>query len=241
MVSDEMAQMGFTAYHLKGAYALLIGSGVSRSAQIKTGEQILNDLISKHVAAREIDLPNDLQEWFRQEYGAEASYSAVLQKMANNKELREKALREYFEPTQDDTLNNRKSPQKEHRAVARLVQAGYIKIILTTNFDRLIEHALEEIGIQATIVDSEQSAIGLAPLQHAGAVIVKLHGDYIRGDLKNTESELSEYSPNMLKVLKRIVNEYGLIICGWSAAWDIALLETITRRQQRRYQIYYGN
>lgn len=241
MVSDEIAQLGFTAYHLKGAYALLIGSGVSRSAQILTGEQILNDLISKHVSAREIDPPNDLQEWFRQEYGAEASYSAVLQKMANNKELREKALREYFEPTQDDTLNNRKSPQKAHRAIARLVQAGYIKVILTTNFDRLVEHALEEIGIQATIVDSEQSAIGLAPLQHAGAVIVKLHGDYIRGDLKNTEGELSEYSPNMLKVLKRIVNEYGLIICGWSAAWDIALLETITRRQQRRYQLYYGN
>lgn len=41
--------------------------------------------------------------------------------------------------------------------------------------------------------------------------------------LKNTASELSQYDERITKLLDQIFDEYGLIICGWSAQWDHAL------------------
>lgn len=36
-------------------------------------------------------------------------------------------------------------PTVAHKAIANLVKHGFIKVIVTTNFDRLLERALEEI------------------------------------------------------------------------------------------------
>ena len=38
------------------------------------------------------------------------------------------------------------------RAIARLVRSGHVRVIVTTNFDRLMENALREEGIEPTVV-----------------------------------------------------------------------------------------
>jgi len=43
-------------------------------------------------------------------------------------------------------------PSPAHRAIAQLVKDGYIKVIITTNFDRLIERSLNEVGIEPTVI-----------------------------------------------------------------------------------------
>jgi hypothetical protein len=48
---------------------------------------------------------------------------------------RQQLLRQYFEPT------------PAHLAVAELVKGGYVRVILTANFDRLCERAIENEGI----------------------------------------------------------------------------------------------
>lgn len=69
--------------------------------------------------------------------------------------------------------------------------------------------------------------------------IVKLHGDYLDTRIKNTGKELAKYSPKLNALLDRILDEYGLVVSGWSAEWDIALRETIERCPSRRFTTYW--
>jgi len=51
-----------------------------------------------------------------------------------------------------------------------------------------------------------------------------LHGDYADLDQRNTIDELEKYDKPLQNLLDRILDEYGLIVCGWSADWDKALV-----------------
>src|SRR5690606_12698214 len=48
------------------------------------------------------------------------------------------------------------------------------------------------------------------------------------------------YPPQYDSLLDRIFDEYGLIVCGWSGAWDHALRAAFLRAPNRRYQIYWA-
>ena len=78
-------------------------------------------------------------------------------------------------------------PTKAHRAIAQLVKDGIMRVIITTNFDRLLENAIRNRR-RATVIKSE--ACPRRPL------LVKLHDDYLDTRIRNTESELAGYSPS---------------------------------------------
>lgn len=56
-------------------------------------------------------------------------------------------LKTYFEPTDDERKQGIKMPTLAHKSIANLVKQGFIKVIVATNFDRLLEKALNDIGI----------------------------------------------------------------------------------------------
>ena len=70
--------------------------------------------------------------------------------------------------------------------------------------------------------------------------MVKLHGDYRDTRIRNTAPELETYEAEMDELLDRIFDEYGLIICGWSAAWDKALCRAVLRSPNRRFTTYWA-
>ena len=41
-------------------------------------------------------------------------------------------------------------------------------------------------------------------------------------------------------VLDRVLDEFGLIVCGWSAEWDTALRDAIYRAKSRRYTMFWA-
>lgn len=84
-------------------------------------------------------------------------------------------------------------------------------------------------------------AIGDTPLGHTPCYIFKVHGDYLDTRLRNTAGELSAYSPEQNVLLDRILDEHGLIVCGWSADWDEALRAAITRAPSRRYPLFWAS
>ena len=49
---------------------------------------------------------------------------------------RQGLLQSFFEATDEDREATRKVPQAAHKAIASLVKAGFIRVIITTNFDR---------------------------------------------------------------------------------------------------------
>ena len=123
--------------------------------------------------------------------------------------------------------------------MARLAASGHVRVILTTNFDRLIEAALTTAGVSFDAIATEDALAGARPIGHASCVVVKLHGDYQDSRIRNTEEELAAYPDAFNALLDRVLDEYGLIICGWSATWDPALRAAIVRQRSRRYTTWW--
>jgi SIR2-like domain len=240
LAGDPLTQLSFSVYENEGAFALLLGSGLSRAAEIPTGWEITLDLIRRVAEAQGVEPQPDWAQWYRDTTGAEPNYSALLEELASSPDERRSILHSYIEPTDEDREEGRKIPTAAHRAIAELVRAGYIRVIITTNFDRVIENALREVGVEPTIVASVDALQGAEPITHSTCYILKLHGDYKDARILNTDQELSGYPPEYDRLLDRIFDEFGLIICGWSGEWDHALRAAVLRMPNRRYPVYWA-
>ena len=138
-------------------------------------------------------------------------------------------------PNDREREEGEKQPTAAHRAIASLVARGFIKVILTTNFDRLVETALTDEGVVPTILSSPDQVQGALPLIHTQCCVFKVHGDYRDTRIRNTPAELDQYPPEFDQLLDRIFDEFGLIVCGWSAEWDGALRSALIRAPSRRF------
>lgn len=237
---DALTQLAFSISENKGIFAVLLGSGLSRAANIPTGWEITLDLIRRIAAVQRVADQPDLEKWYVEHTGKEPDYSKLLEKLASTPAERRAILHAYIEPTQADREAGRKSPTAAHYAVADMVVSGHLRVIITTNFDRLMETALREHGIEPTVVSSVDALRGAEPLTHSKCYVLKLHGDYKDARILNTDGELSKYPKEFNSVLDRIFDEHGLIICGWSGEWDEALRRAMTRAPNRRYPIYWA-
>lgn len=247
---DPLTKLAFTIQANKGVYALLLGSGISSSSGIKTGWGITCDLIRRYATGKgekepafESDKERDeyWAKWYLDKENKEPDYSDLLKKLGNTPHERQSIVKSYIEPSSEESEKGLKTPTKAHHAVAKLVKNGFIKVIITTNFDRLLEQALNHVGITPTVIASEDDLLGQEPLDHSNCYIIKVHGDYKDGRIKNTTGELSKYSDEYKNLLKRIFNDYGLIVCGWSAAWDIALKQALRSAASRRYSLFWAS
>lgn len=237
---DPIVSLAFSVYSNKGVYALLLGSGISRASGIPTGWEIVLDLIRKVAELEGEDCEPDPAAWCRTKHSMEPDYSKLLDEIVKTPTERQQFLRHYFEPTDEERKQGLKLPTKAHRAIAQLVSAGYIRVIITTNFDRLTERALEEAGVTPTIISTTDQLVGAIPLAHSGATVIKLHGDYLDTRIRNTEQELAAYDKEMDAMLDRVLDEHGLIVCGWSGEWDTALRNAIARCPTRRFTTFWA-
>lgn len=163
-----------TAVHASpGVYALLLGSGVSSAARIPTGREIVASLVALAAAANDStgadgELVDPGAWWARHGGGVPLGYSSLLNALAPTAAGRSQLLRRYFEASGADRQLGRKLPTAAHLAVADLVAAGFVRVVLTTNFDRLLEVALEQRGLQPQVIHRPDQIAAMTPLVHAG-------------------------------------------------------------------------
>lgn len=238
--NDPITQLAFSVCENKSVFAVLLGSGLSRSAEIPTGWEITLDLVRRVAKAQGIPEQSDWAKWYREKAGQEPNYSALLEEIASSPDERRAILHRYIEPDEHDREEGRKTPTKAHHAIAQLVRTGHVRVIITTNFDRLMENALREQGIEPTVVASADALAGAEPLTHSRCYLLKLHGDYKDARILNTDQELTTYPDCYNGLLDRIFDEHGLIICGWSGEWDHALRAAFLRSPNRRYPVYWA-
>ena len=235
MNSSILTTLAFSIYSNKGAYALLLGAGISKASGLPSGWDIVTDLLKKLAAQNKVSDSENLEEWFREKYGCPVGYSSVLQELAKTQTERVGLMKPYFEPVGEE----RPKPTKAHYAIAKLAKKGYIRVVLTTNFDRLLETALEEEGITPQVIRFDDDIKGATPLVHSDLTVVKINGDYLDCRFRNTEDELDSYSAEMSEYLRRIFDDFGLITCGWSAQWDRGLVNIIRSSDNFRYALYF--
>ena len=154
----------------------------------------------------------DAEKWYLQSFGKAPSYSELLEALARTPDERQGLLRSYIEPTPEEEALGLKRPTESHIAIAKLVSQGLLKVIVTINFDHLIESALRDQGISPVVLDSPSDVKGAKPLDHVDCCVLKLHGDYQSPQILNTTEELSNYDPAVDRFLDRIFDDYGLIV-----------------------------
>jgi hypothetical protein len=102
-----------------------------------------------------------------------------------------------------------------------------------------MEQALADVGVQASIISTPDAVKGALPITHSPCTIIKVHGDYLDSRLKNTRDELSVYDKPLRDILDRVLDEFGLIVSGWSGEWDAALRSAVERVATHRFGTYW--
>src|SRR5216684_6165440 len=239
MSIDPTVSLALSLHAHKGLYALLLGSGISRAAGIPTGWDIVTDLARRVAQLEGHDPGEDIEGWYKSKFGTAPNYSQLIATLAPTAPERASLLREYFEPTEEEKEAGLKVPTLAHQTIAPLVSGGHIRVIITTNFDRLLERAIENEGISPIVVSSADHIEGMMPLPHVKCLVFKIHGDYLDTRIKNTPEELERYDRRTKTLLDRIFTEYGLVVCGWSGDWDIALANAVLRTTRHRFSTYW--
>lgn len=174
--------------------ALFIGSGFSREepSRIETWEAFVRQLLEAARIAPEAvsELPlADQAEIARRTLGNESYYWEW--------------LKQFF--ATGGRIN------EYHRRLARLPNP----LIITTNYDTLIEEAFREAGVGLWVVDGY---VDYRP-RHQGAQLVKIHGS-IRNpqNMVVTRSDYDRRYGNLLylELLRHLFNHYDLIFLGFS-------------------------
>ena len=237
---DPRDALATSMYAAPGVYALLVGSGMSTAGGILTGERIVDDLVRQIALQRGVPVglyEENPRAWWESQTGHQPRYDALMAQLATTDGARQALLRRYFEVRADTGAPV--APTPAHRALSELAKHGYVRVVLTTNFDTLIEQALDAAGVAVQVLQGEESIRAKIPLVHSALTLIKLHGDYRNLGLRNSPLELSSYGDEQRSLLRQVFDEYGVIAVGWSAEWDQALVRELEGTMSRRYPLYW--
>ena len=140
-------------------------------------------------------------------------------------QLAEESLGEHyfavFAPLDIETWND------GHAAIAALATTGLVRAVVTTNFDRLIELALEAAGAVPDVYCAPEDFERLAELEGseapAGIPVIKVHGSVGRAEtMVDTLRQRVLGRPKALEAaLERLFREHAVLVVGFSGA-DLA-------------------
>lgn len=142
-----------------------------------------------------------------------------------------------------------KRPSLGHQYLTQLASMGYISNIITTNWDCLIEEALNrQISADRTkvyvrgLTPDEHIANALAHTTEQNDVvnIIKLHGDFHSKDLRITASEIDTIDEKLQDVLVSLFSKMTYII--GSSISDAHILRLFLRSKNKgaRYNLSYS-
>jgi len=240
---DFVFDLAFTLRSTPGAYVALLGAGVSKSAGVPSAWEVQVELIRQIATARGESVKgadDDLFAWYLKTFNETATYGAVLNRVAPTEYSRQSLLRSMFEPSEEERQQGEKVPTPAHTALADLVASGHLNVIVTTNFDLLMESALRARGVEPIVVAHRNHVEGLPPLHTIQALVVHLHGSYLEPtSMLNTDEELATYPEELDALLDRIFPDRALLIAGWSSTYDPALRSAIDRCTKNLYRSYW--
>ena len=124
-------------------FVLMLGAGASISSGVKPTAEITGELVERFAAAE----PGDVEARFDRLWSTATP------------ETRESMLKPYLDQV----------PSRGYRPLAELIVKGFFDVVITFNFDRLLERALEDAGFHdyKVIIRGETDLAVIAPLVEA--------------------------------------------------------------------------
>src|SRR3981189_3130544 len=174
MTLDPIVPLSVAVAEAPGSYAFLLGSGVSSDAGVPTGQEVfwraVADPSRTAHAADETPGEEEVAAWLTEiSLRAKLTYSEVLEDIAPDAATRRAYLTKHFEQVE---------PGPTHELLAQLAERGLVRVFVTTNFDRLLERALQARGIEPLVITSDADVASAPNREHADCVVLKPHGDY---------------------------------------------------------------
>lgn len=221
----------------------LVGAGASAAAKVPTADHIMMDLLLRMYAdahqlvrqslslseARDVER---IRDYYNNSNGmpeltAPSAYSTAFQLALPDAAARRQYLRLLFEG---------RLPCYGQRILGALIAAGLSDLIITTNFDDLLERAAEHA--QVTLDDASRRRLGVADLgnpSQAGLALgdddfpflFKLHGDFRDRELKNLEIELQSQDAHLRQAVQDASRRFGLAVAGYSGR-DSSVMTMLT-------------
>ncbi|WP_265581469.1 SIR2 family protein [Methanofollis aquaemaris] len=244
MNTDGVVPVAYAMHASPKRYALLLGAGISVAAGLPSGKEVTAKMIREIALSHErrIEGGDDAKvciQWFTDEFDEPPTFDKLMAKLGIEEENRRETLQPFILPTDEKENPLPVKPTPAHRMIAELVKDKIVSLIITTNFDHLLERAIEDVtGIRPIVVrsDSNQNVMSIFP---DICRIVKVNGDFENLELKITPEDLASYDVDIKNYIQRICAEYGLVICGWSGDYDYGLREILSSANLRRYPTFW--
>ncbi len=199
-----------------GSCAIFVGAGVSASANIPTAAGIIAQLARTALGGAGV---NDVPAWLSAQpfYDPDEPYASTLDAALPGQADRIR----YFEG-----LIAGARPTPAHRDIARMCHRGFCHCVLSTNFDRLMEHAVCDVcGHMPCVLATDDLPLDTAP-QTGRAKVWKLHGDYLYGDIRNLGHELQATRESMHRKLEMAAKHAPMIVAGYSGG-DASVMDVM--------------
>lgn len=216
-------------------YSLLLGAGCSISSGIpsaydciwdwkktiyKSNNSITQDWIENYKNPK---VQEKIQNWLDNqggyiESGCKKEYSFYAKKCFPI----EKNRNQYFQK-----ICSNVKPSVGYKTIPLLVKQGILDSVWTTNFDDLILNSCVLGGVQGIEVALDTvERINQRTQNKNELPIIKLHGDFKFGDLKNTSEELQNQDETFRQKLIDYISDKHLIVLGYSGR-DSSLMSTL--------------
>lgn len=217
-------------------YAFLIGAGTSRPppAEIPTGSELIETWQKE--CYKYVNSEDGLEAWVKakeeeEKEDDESAYGFWFEECHPTRGGRKEYIKELVKGT---------DPNFEHVLLASLMDEGYVPHVLTPNFDDLLFDAFYLYLEDKPQVIDHRAVTSEFRLTNSDSAIVKLHGDYLYNNLRNTDKETGENAldPGMKQALRQTVEEYGLVVVGYSGG-DDSIMDPLIEADLSEYGIYW--
>jgi hypothetical protein len=221
--------------------AWLVGAGASAESHVPTAGQLIDRLLLE-LYARENDLTVEQvivsANWLQRVRAAYdgrgglppldnvAMYGAIFDRVFPNRDARARFLTQ---------LLDGRSPHFGHHVLAAMMCSGFAPLVVTTNFDHLVEDAAGAMrahagGARLTLLTPDDSS---DRMRHVLAtdpqpLLVKIHGDLGSVTLMNTSDEITEGDERLRAAVRSKLSRYGLIVVGYSGR-DAAVMGMLSQ------------
>ena len=171
-------------------FIFFLGAGASQSSGIPIASWMIRDFRRKlkEIWKRE-HRPNDFDSWLHSKPGwknNESDYARYFEAYEPTENGRRRYLNKWMAAA---------SPGWGYFCLAQLLAQSYVSTVVTANFDDLIYDSCTQNSVRRPRVYSTLSPYASVEHNLHRPTIIKLHGDYLYADIKNTASDMAGPQP----------------------------------------------
>lgn len=227
-----IVRLAASAQTAERKYVLFAGAGLSRDAGLPTAWDLMLATAALLRSGESDPGRDDLETWFKESRFSKMTYAELIGSL-------------FPTPVEQRSFVHDKLASKgvgdAHKLIAELVRMGIFRCAITTNFDELLERALEEAGIRVQVIASSDELTHAEPLIHCKSFrVYKPHGTLGSGYLRNTPLDLEKLTDDMEEELIRVMSDHGLMVLGY-AGHDESILRCLRARKHHRYPAFWVN